>query len=183
MSARDDLSRATGEAREQVRAARAALAGSRAERGGGPAKDVAQAEAQLQGLRDAVTDDLRVLRDRVTGMDDRDRRGATLAAVTGAGSLAVLVGTGLAVRGRVRRTLARREVQQQARAIATAMARQAADAMASTDAPRSGGRRGGLLSVLAIGAAVTGFVIEQRRRTAPVDPDDLWLPERTPDEG
>lgn len=192
MSARDDLSRATDEARAQVRAAREALASSRDARTGGVAKDVDQAEQQLAALRDAVAEDLRVLRGRVTGLGDAERRGATIAGIAGAGALATLVGTGLAVRGRVRRVLAQREVQQQARAIASAMARQAADAAADvlaagtragTRAGSRGGRRrgrGALLAALTVGAAVAGAVVVQQRRNAPVDPDDLWLPEREP---
>ena len=76
MSARDDLTRATDEARAQVRAARETLARSRDATGGGPAKDVTQAEAQLDALRDAIAGDLRQLRDRVTGLDPAARRSA-----------------------------------------------------------------------------------------------------------
>jgi len=184
MSARDDLTRATGEARAQVRSAREALAASRDARSGGTAKDVGEAEQQLAALRDEVATDLRVLRDRVTGLGDAERRGATLASVAGLGTLAALVGTGLAVRGRVRRALSQREVQQQARAIASAMARQAADAAADTvgAGARAGRRRGrgGMLTALTLGAAVAGAFVAQQRRNAPVDPDDLWLPEREP---
>lgn len=183
MSARDDLTRATDEARAQVRAAREALAASRDARSGGAAKDVGQAEQQVAALRDAVGDDLRVLRDRLTGLGEAERRGATLASIAGVGTLATLVGTGLAVRGRVRRALATRGAQEQARAIAAAMARQAADAAVEATARSRGGRRGGrggMLVALTLGAAVAGAVVAQQRRNAPVDPDDLWLPEREP---
>lgn len=184
MSARDDLTRATDEARAQVRAARDALATARTSRSGGAAKDVAQAEQQLGALRDAVTQDLLVLRDRVSGLGAGERRGATLAAVAGLGTVATVVGTGLALRRSVRRAIGQRDVQRQARAIATAMARQAADAAASATgtAARAGRRRGrgGLLTALVVGAAVAGAAAVQQRRTAPVDPDDLWLPEREP---
>lgn len=176
MSARDDLTRATDEARAQVRAARDALAAARTSRSGGAAKNVAQAEQQLGALRDAVATDLRVLRDRAIGLDASERRGASLAAVAGLGTVAAVVGTGLALRRSVRRAVGQRDVQRQARAIATAMARQAADA--SPSGRRRG--RGGLLTALVVGAAVAGAAAVQQRRTAPVDPEDLWLPEREP---
>lgn len=182
MSTRDDLTRATDEAREQVRAARDALAASRTSRAGGAARNVAHAEQQLEALRDAVTTDLRVLRDRISGLDDGERRGASLALIAGVGTVAAVVGTGLAVRRSIRRSLGQRDVQRQARAIAAAMARQAAEAVveaAGTTSP-SGRRRGrgGLLTALIVGAAVAGATAVQQRRTAPVDPDELWLPER-----
>ena len=44
MSARDDLTRATEQARAQVRDARAAVESSRDARSGGPAKNARQAE-------------------------------------------------------------------------------------------------------------------------------------------
>lgn len=185
MSARDGLTRATDGARAQVRAAREALEVSRTARGGGPAKDVRQAENQLHALRGAVADDLWVLRERVGGLDDDARRTATLATVAGLGTLAAVVGSGLAVRGRVRRALAQRGVREQARALASALAREAADAVVSGTGARAdvGARRGrgGLLALVAVGVAVAGATVLQQRRTAPIDPDDLWLPERSPD--
>ncbi len=177
MSARDDLTRATERARAEAQAARDALARSRAAVGGGPAKDVPQAEAQLGALRDAVAGDLRLLRDRLTGMDPAARRTATTATVAGAGALAAVVGAGLLARSGLRRGRGRRDVQRQARALAAALARQQA-----TDAPRTSGRSGrgaGLLgTAVTLGAAAAGAALLQRRRSAPVDPDDLWLPER-----
>lgn len=175
MSARDDLTRATDEARAQVRAARETLARSRDAAGGGPAKDAAQAEAQLGALRDAIATDLRQLRDRATGLDPAARRTATVATVAGAGALAAVVGAGLAARGRMRRTLGRRDVQRQARALAEALARQPAADGASGRRSRGGGV---LAAALTLGVAAAGAIAVQRRRTAAVDPDDLWLPER-----
>lgn len=182
MSARDDLTRATDEARAQVRSAREALAASRDARTGGVAKDATQAEQQLDALRAAVADDLRVLRDRVAGLGAAERRGAAIASVAGVGTLAALAGTALAARGRVRRALTRREVQEQARAIARAMAQQAMDTAAGAIGAREDeGRRrgrGGMVTALALGAAVAGAVVARQRRAGPIDPDDLWLPER-----
>ena len=183
MSARDDLERAATEARTQVSTAREALAASREARGGGEARNARQAEDQLHALRGAVADDVRALRDRLVGLDASTRRGATTAAVAGAGTLAALVGSGLAVRGRVRRGIAQRGVQKQALAIARAMAGEALGAATSATstptAPVPGRRRGrgALVAVLAVGAAVAGAALVQQRR-APVDDDDLWLPER-----
>jgi hypothetical protein len=180
MSARDDLNRATEEARAQVDAARSALAASRAARSGGPARNPREAERQLHALRGAVSDDVRALRERLTGVDASARRGAATAAVVGAGALASLVGSGLAVRGRVRRTIARRGVQQQAAAIARAMLTQSSSPDVTPRREGRGGRggRGALIAVLAVGAAVAGAALLQQQRNAPVDDDDLWLPER-----
>jgi ATP-dependent exoDNAse (exonuclease V) alpha subunit len=177
MSARDDLARATEEAKAQVDAARAALTASRDARSGGRAKNAREAERQLQALRGAVVDDIRALRGRLGSLDPSARRGATTAAVVGAGALATLVGSGLAVRGRVRRGIAQRGVQQQAFAIARALAGSALDAPGS---PSGRSRRGTLVTLLAVGAAVAGAAALQQRRGAPVDDDDLWLPERGP---
>lgn len=179
MSARDDLERVTSEARTQVGAARDALAASRDARGGGEARNARQAEDQLHALRGAVADDVRALRDRLTGLDASTRRGATTAAVAGAGTLAALVGSGFAVRGKVRRSVAQRGVQKQALAIARAMAGEALGATTSgtVSSTRRRGGRGALIAALAVGAAVAGAAIAQQRR-APVDDDDLWLPER-----
>jgi len=174
MSGRDDLARATAEARAQVRAARDALDASRDAVGGDPAKDARQAEQQLERLRGAVASDLRELRGRMTDLDAGTRRGATLAGLAGAGALAALVATGLAVRGRVRRGLGRREAERQARAIAAAMARRTTG---GHDGARHRGRAG-LVTALVIGAAVAGAAGVQQRRGAAIDPDDPWIPER-----
>jgi hypothetical protein len=180
LSARDDLSRAGEEARAQVREARAALAASREARAGGAAKNARQAEQQLHALRDAVSDDVRALRDRLTGLDASARRGAATATAVGAGTLVTLVGTGLALRGSLRRAAEQRGVHKQALALAAALAAQAS----GSDDRRAGrartgrrGRRGALLTAIAVGAAVTAAAVAQQRRTAPIDDDDLWLPE------
>jgi len=181
MSRRDDLTRATEQARAQVEAARTALSASREARGGGPARDAREAERQLHELRDAVSDDVRILRERLTGLEPSARRGAATAAVVGAGALATLIGSGLAVRSRIRRTVEDRGVQKQALAIARAMLDETSrPTIAAGSTPRAGsGRRGGraLLTVLAVGAALAGAGLLQQR-SAPVDDDDLWLPER-----
>jgi hypothetical protein len=179
MSTRDDLTRAADEARTQVDAAREALAAARDARSGGRARDLRQAEQQLESLRSAVADDVRGLRDRLVSVDPSARRGATIAAAAGAGALAALVGSGLAVRSRVRRASEQRGVQRQALAIARAMVGQQLDAIVPTVTGAPGRRRGrgALLGVLAVGAAVAGAALVQQRRDAPVD-DDLWLPER-----
>lgn len=178
MSARDDLDRAAAEARAQVADARAALAASRAAGAGGAAKNARQAEQQLHALRGAVADDVRALRDRVGGLDDSARRGAAGAAVAGAATLATLVGSGLAVRGRIRSGLKQRDVRRQATAIARALAGEALTTAPTASSPARRRRgRGALLVTLAAGAAVAGAVLAQQRRSAP-DDDDLWLPER-----
>jgi hypothetical protein len=182
MSARADLDRAAAEARAQVDHARAALAASRDASGGGPAKNARQAEEQLHRLRGAVADDVRALRDRLTGLDDGARRGATTAAALGAGALVTLVGSGLAVRRSVRRGLKQREVRQQATAIAKAMAGSVlaptSSAAVASRSPRGRVGRGALLATLALGAVAGGAALVQQRRSAPVDDADLWLPER-----
>jgi hypothetical protein len=58
MSARDDLTRATEQARAQVRDARRARGVTRRAHGGS-AKNARQAEQQLDALRAAVADDVR----------------------------------------------------------------------------------------------------------------------------
>lgn len=179
MSAREDLERAAAEARGQVDAARAALAASREARIGGSAKDARQAEEQLHALRDAVGGDVRALRDRLVQLDPAARRGATTAALAGAGALAALVGSGLVVRSRVRRGFEQRGIERQALAIARAMAEGVrAGGGSEGSSPRRGRRRGRgvLAAVLAAGAAAAGAAIVQQRR-APVDDADLWLPE------
>jgi hypothetical protein len=182
MSARDDLTRAADEARAQVREARRALSASRQAHGGGGARNARQAEEQLHALRGAVADDVRALRDRLVALEPSARRGAGVAAAVGAGALATVVGSGLALRSRARRRGAERGAERQARTIAAAMARQALDPggkARGTDMPRRRGR-GGLLAVLVAGAAVAGVAVVQQRRSAPVDPEDLWLPEDAP---
>jgi len=184
MSARDDLARVTDEAREQVRDARAAVAASRETRGGGPAKNARQAEQQLHALRAAVAADVRSLRGRAAGADRTTRAKARTAALTGAGALSAVVGAGLATRRAVSGRVQRRTMQRQASALALALAEQATQAAAGSAGDRSStrtrrGGRGGLVAVLAVGAAVGAAALVRQRRYAPVDPDDLWLPERT----
>lgn len=177
MSARSDMDRAAAEARAQVTAAREALAASRAARGGAPARNVRQAEEQLHALRGAVADDVRALRDRLTQLDPSARRGATAALAVGAGTLVALVGSGLAVRSRVRRGIAQRSIEKQAVAIARVLAGDAlrTGTRATTAGPQR--RRGGTaLALLAVGAAVAGAALVQRQRVP--DDADLWLPEQ-----
>jgi hypothetical protein len=177
MSARDDIARATDEARAQVASARHVLAASREAKGGGAARNAREAERQLHALRGAVVDDLRALRGRVSSTDPSARRGALTVAAAGAGAVATLVGSGLAVRGRIRQGLRQRGVERQAEAIARAMVGRAL-APSDTGASRGGRRRrGALLTVLVVGAAVAGAAVLQQQRNAPVDDDDLWLPE------
>lgn len=186
MSARDDLTRATAQARAQVLDARAAVAASRDARSGGPAKNARQAEQQLQALRAAVADDLRGLRSRATGADTSTRRRARTVALTGAGALTALVGAGLATRNAVSGRVDRRSIQRQAAALASALAAQAVveptGSARSKGGRRDGGRRGGrsgLVAVLAVGAAIGAAALLRQRQHALIDPDDLWLPERT----
>lgn len=182
MSARDDLVHAADEARSQVASAREALAASRATGAGAGARSARQAEQQLHELRGAVADDVRALRDRLSALDPSARRGATTAAVVGAGTLAALVGSGVAVRGRVRRALRHRDLERQALAIAGILA--GGSARPASAGPTLGGRtgrrggRGALVALLAVGAAVAGAALVQQQRALPVDDEDLWLPER-----
>jgi hypothetical protein len=185
MSARDDLERAAEEARAQVREAREALAASRAARSGGPARDRREAERQLLALRGAVEDDARTLRDRLTGQDPSATRSLRIAALTASGAVAGVVGLGLLGRGALTRSTERRHVERQARAVARALADQAR--AAASDLGARGSRPGpsvrrrgrGALLLAVVGAAVAGAVVVQQRRSAPVDPDDLWLPEES----
>jgi hypothetical protein len=184
MSARDDLARAASEARAQIEDAKHALASSRAKRAGGPARSAREAEQQLHALRGAIADDLRSLRGQARGLDPTARRGARTAAIAGVTGLVGLVGAGLAARGAVNRGSQRRTVQRQALALAAALADQAAFPAVTSPGTRTqprtaGGRRGTAFTLLAVGAAVAAAAVAQRRRTAPIDPDDLWLPERT----
>lgn len=179
MSRRDDLERAVSESRAQVDMAREALAASRASRSGGGAKNVRQAEDQLHALRAAVSDDARALRDRLVQLDPGTRRGAALAATAGVGTLVALVGSGFAVRGRIRRGVARRGVERQALAIARALAGEAAQSFGPTSSTARGSapRRGRtLVPIVAIGAAIAGAALLRERRS-PVHDADLWLPE------
>jgi len=189
MSGLDDLNRAADEARDQVRAARDALAASRTARGGAPARSAKEAERQLAALRAAVSDDALLLRDRLAGGQDPAASGAlrnavlaTAAAVTG------VVGLGLLGRGAVRRGAERRSLQRQAVSLARVFAQQGLTSTSpgsrprsdASTAPASRGRGGGILLLALAGAAAAGAVLVQQQRGAPVDPDDLWLPERSP---
>jgi hypothetical protein len=183
MSARDDLTRAASEARAQIEDAKHALASSRAQRAGGPARSAREAEQQLHALRGAIAEDLQSLRGQARGLDPTARRGARTVAIAGVTGLVGLVGAGLAARGAVNRGSQRRAVQRQALALAAALADQATfPAMTSHGTrtkPRTAGRRRSSFTLLAVGAAVAAAAVAQRRRTAPIDPDDLWLPELT----
>ena len=186
MSGLDDLNRAAEEARAQVREARDALAASRSARGGGPARNAREAERQLAALREVVADDVRTLRDRVTGKDPAAARALRIAALSTAGAIAGIVGVGVLGRSAVARGSDRRRIERQAIAVARALADQVHVASGAGDSragrsSASGSRRrgGGMLALAVIGAAVAGAVAVQQRRSAPVDPDDLWLPEET----
>jgi hypothetical protein len=176
MSVREDVTRAAEEAREAVESARRALAVSREAKAGSSARSAREAERQLHALRGAVVDDVRALRDRLSASDSSARRGAVTVAAAGAGALVTLVGSGLAVRSRIRRSATQRGVQQQAVAIARAMVDQTLGTPTGKDGARRG--RGALLAVLVVGAAVAGAAVRAQQRTTPVDDDDLWLPER-----
>jgi len=183
----DALERAAESARNQVKASRDALAASRAERSGGPARNARDAEQQLNALRGAVADDVRALRDRLTGKDPAAARRLRIAALTTSGAIAGIVGA--SVLGRRSATLAaeRRQAQRQAIGLARALAEHvlpgslpdlARAASSTAGRSRPTGRRGGAAVTLALlGTAVAGAVLLQRRRDATVDPDDLWLPE------
>jgi hypothetical protein len=173
MSARDDLEQAAQAARRQVEDAREALARTRADAAGGPARSAKHAEQQVEAIRGAIERDLRTLRDRATGVSitaPGPARTAALAA--GAGLIAVVGIAALGGRG-VRRARARRDIDRQARALATALARQADEVM--SDARRG---RSGLLLAAAGAAIAVGAGVVANRRNRPIDPDDLWLPER-----
>jgi hypothetical protein len=180
----DDLDHAAGAARAQVRDARAALAASREARTGGRARDAREAERQLIALRDAVTTDARELRDRLTGTDPAASRTLGLAALATTGTLASVLGAGLIGRRSLARATERRRIERQASALGRVLAEQARAAtqapVGAAASPRRRRRGGGLLVVAALGAAVAGAVALQQRRSAPIDPDDLWLPEEDP---
>jgi hypothetical protein len=186
MSGLDDLNRAAEQARAQVRQAREALAVSREARDGGPARDRREAERQMLTLRGAVEDDIRALRDRLTGQDPSASRSLRIAALTASGAIAGVVGVAALGRGALSRGSERRRVERQALAVARVLADQARAAAAgvgsATSRPAAPTRRrrgSGTLLLAAVGAAVAGAVIVQQRRAQPVDPDDLWLPEET----
>jgi hypothetical protein len=181
----EDLNSAAEQARAQVREAREALAASRQARGGGgPARDRREAERQMLTLRGAVEDDVRTLRDRLTGQDPSATRSLRIAALTASGAIAGVVGVAALGRGALSRGSERRRVERQALAVARVLAEQARAAASgvgsATSRPSARTRRGGgTLLLAAVGAAVAGAVIVQQRRAQPVDPDDLWLPEET----
>ena len=183
MSARDDLEQAAGAARRQVDEARAALASMRADAGGGPAGSPREAEDQLRALRAAIEQDVRTLRTRATTTSlTAPGPARTTAVVAGAGLLAV-VGAGLLGRRGIARARSRRQIEQQASALAAALARRTSgDAAQDLDGDgRRSGRRGGrgaLLLTLAGAAAAAGVGVVRDRRSRPIDPDELWLPER-----
>ncbi len=173
MSARDDLEQAARTARRQVEEAREALARTREEAAGGPARSAGHAEEQVEAIRAAIERDLRTLRERATGMSITAPGPARTAALTaGAGLLAVTAIAALGGRG-VRRTMERRSIDQQARALAAALARQASGGV--SDARRG---RGGLALAVAGAALAVGAGVVAKRRGRTIDPDDLWLPER-----
>lgn len=180
MSARDDLEQAAASARAQVDEARSALAELRAAAGGGPAGSAREAEAQLRTLRTALERDVRTLRGRAT-MASVTAPGPvrTAAIVVGAGLLAVVSAAVLGRRG-VERARSRRRTEQQALALADALARRASDGAADDTGRRRAGRGGrGALAVTLAGAALAaGVGIVRERRSRPIDPDELWLPER-----
>jgi hypothetical protein len=171
VSARDDLEQAADAARQQVEEARAALRRIRSDAGGGPAGSIREAEAQLASLRDAIEKDVRTLRDRASSVSITTPGPARTAAITaGAGLVAI---AGIAAFGSIglRRASRRRDIERQARALAAALAHRTSEV---GQGPRRG--RSGLL-VVAAGAALAAVAVARHRRR-PVDPDDLWLPER-----
>jgi hypothetical protein len=198
MSIRDDVERAADDARAQVEAARTALAATRAAVAGAPARTAKEAERQLAALRGGLEQDLRALRSRV--LDAQGPEGGRLRSglAAGAAGVAGLVGVGLLGRSLSARRSERRQVDRQAAALAGALAARAASAASSaatavaagagwrarSSGPQGGRDRrgGGTLKVLLVGAAVAaGAAALRARRDTPIDPDDLWLPERPAD--
>lgn len=177
MSARDDLEQAAASAREQVDEARSALAQLRAAAGGGPAGSAREAEAQLRTLRTALERDVTTLRERAP-LASVTAPGPvrTAAIVAGAGLLAV-VGAGVLGRRGLERARSRRRIEQQAVALADALARRASDGDAGGQRDGRGGR-GALVVALAGAALAAGVGIVRERRSRPIDPAELWLPER-----
>jgi len=177
MSAFEGLGRATEEARAQVREARDALASSRAARGGGPARNAAEAERQLLALRDAITDDVRMLRERLGGQDPAASRARRNTALGVSGAIAGVVGAALIGRRAVTRGSQRRSVERQAVALARALSEQTLRDRSDGSAGRSNERsRGGGVALLAAAGAVAAGVLMAQRRNVPIDEDDLWLP-------
>ncbi len=173
MSARDDLEQAAQSARLQVEEAREALARTRAAAAGGPAGSPKRAEEQVEAIRGAIERDLRTLRDRATSVSITAPGPARTAAIAAGAGLLAAVGVA-ALGGRtVRRARERRDVDRQARALAAALTRQASEVVAG---PRRG--RGGVLVAAAAAALAVGAGVVANRRSRPIDPDDLWLPER-----
>jgi hypothetical protein len=183
MTVRDDLARATEEARSQVREARAAVSSARQSRSGGAARNVRQAEAQLHELREAIADDLRMLKTRVSSADATTRRRTRTVAIVGAGALSAVVASGLVARSAVANRVHRRSVRRQAVELAAALTDQAArgvsDIAALRSARSSERRMGstGLIVTLALGAAIGGAALIRRQQHAPIEPEDLWLPD------
>jgi hypothetical protein len=173
MSARGDLEQAAETARQQVQDARDALARTRAAAGGGPARSAREAEEQVASIRAAIERDVRTLRDRAVATDLTAPGPARTAAITAGSGLLAVVGVAALGVGGMRRARARRDIERQARALAGALARQASGVV---DGSRRG-RSGLLLAATGVALAAGAGVLAQRRRR-PIDPDDLWLPER-----
>jgi len=176
MKGREELEQAARAARAQMQDARDALTATRVAVSGGRAKSAKQAERQIVALRHALEADVTALRGRASDID-LTRAGSTRTVVTaGIAGLVALAGTGVALSQGFSRRGRRREADRQAIALAAALARQ--DRSATT----SGGRRRGP-GLLLVGAALAaGSAYAWRRRAlGPVDPDDLWLPERDQD--
>jgi hypothetical protein len=142
----------------------------------------------LLALRRAVVDDIRELRGRLTDRDPATSRAVRVATLSAAGGLAAVVGGGLLGRGALTRSAERRRAQRQAISFARALTEhvlpeQLTAGLNMRQSPatsRTRRRRGDAMLLLAVvGAAAAGAMVLQQRRSAPVDPDDLWLPEVT----
>jgi hypothetical protein len=165
MSRTDALRDAADRAREQVDAARRALAETRDAVGGGPAGDPRQAQDQLARLRAAIGADVTTLRARLDGAVEDGSGPVRGGLAVGAAGLVGLVGAGLLVRSRLLRGRERRADDRLAAAVAEALAHRA-------DGAGDGGGRGAALllgGALAAGAAT----LMARRRTPPSDAE-LW---------
>jgi hypothetical protein len=171
MSARRDLEQAAEAARRQVQDARDALARTRATAGGGPAASAQQAEVQVEAIRRTIERDVRTLRERAVALDVNAPGPARTAVLTAGAGLAAAIGIGALGAAGLRRARARRDIDRQARALAGALARQASGVVEGR------GRTGLLLAVTGVALAAGAGVLAQRRHR-PIDPDDLWLPER-----
>jgi hypothetical protein len=168
MSRTDDLRVAADRAREQVEEARRALGETLDVVGGGPARDPAQAQAQLARLRESIGSDVATLRARLDGATTDGASALRGGLAAGAAGLVGLVGAGLLVRSRLARGRERRADDRMATAIADALARRGGDG--------GGGRGpGGGLLAAALGTALAAgaAAVIARRRTPPTD-DDLW---------